>query len=98
MKTSILVLLATLAPSAQADDLQRLFYTPEQRAQMDDGIPQASAPEPAVAPKLNGMVQRSNGSRTLWLDGVMQDSDGREPLPIQVGQRIPARHGRDMSR
>lgn len=94
MNTSIIasatLLIVSLISGAQAEELGRLFYTREQREQIDHGDARETGQtaEPEIAPMLDGMIQRSDGSRTIWIDGVMQHGDGREPLPAKVGQRI----------
>lgn len=72
-----------LAASAQAQThaIGRLFFTPEERHQLDVArglIPapppppapvEAAAPPPPPPPvTLNGFVRRSNGPSTVWLD------------------------------
>lgn len=78
-------LLALLAatPLAGAQDLGRLFFTPEQRAALDR---QRSTREPerapiVVAPKvrLDGFVKRSGGKSTVWLNGAEVDAATRLP-------------------
>lgn len=66
MKTTI-VLLLCLSQSALAADvaLGRLFFTPAQRAQRDgQHLP--------TTVKVNGMVQRDGGVRTVWINGIAQ--------------------------
>lgn len=89
--------LATSAP-AIAGELGRLFYTPEQRAQMD--IEHARNTTPADSPNvmsIDGIVQRHGGERTVWINGVPQaagQSDDRAPesVPVAVpGQSQPVK-------
>lgn len=51
----------------------RLFYTPAERAQLDAA---KAAPEHAP-PTYQGIVRRSQGPATVWIDGAPQD--GRPP-------------------
>jgi hypothetical protein len=75
----VLLLLAFLLPSfADAQELGRLFFTPEQRAALDARrkarVP--DKPTPTVASpttRLDGYVKRSIGPTTVWMNG--------EPLP-----------------
>ena len=78
--------LAIAAPAqAQAEPLGRLFYTPEQRAQLESArtrkvtrvgapaaaaaAPRPSAPAAPAARRYDGMVIRSDGKTTRWVDG-----------------------------
>jgi hypothetical protein len=66
---------ALLAPAAGgAQELGRLFFTPEQRDALDarrkarlPDKPAAVAASPTT--RLNGYVTRSSGKSTVWLDG-----------------------------
>jgi hypothetical protein len=56
-----------------AESLGRLFFTPAQRNTLDSGkqpsrSPKAAPPGPQTA-KLNGVVTRSDGETTVWLNG-----------------------------
>ena len=81
----ILCCAATALAQAQPPQLGRLFSSPEERAQLDaarSGTPpagavQAPAPPPAPPPpgpplELNGLVQRSSGRSTVWLNQAPQ--------------------------
>jgi len=94
------------ASAPRADGLGRLFFTPQQRAQLELAQAQRSAAEnrPAGALTLNGIVQRSDGARTVWINGVAHAAnDSAEHAPasqrlsvngklqpdeIKVGQRL----------
>jgi hypothetical protein len=81
MKIPIPVLLAAALSSAasnavmaQDEALGRLFYTAKQRAALDANV--ASVISEPVKPvpippsvTLNGVVTRSDGERTVWIDG-----------------------------
>ena len=88
-------LLAGLLPSpASAQELGPLFFTPEQRQELDrqreSGLSSLSSPSgqneisgdatPAnPAPpmlSIDGVVTRSSGKRTVWINGVAQDGQG----------------------
>ena len=73
-----LLLLAALAlplAPAQAQELGRLFFTPDQRAALDARrkarVPDKPAAATVVSPttRLDGYVQRSNGPSTVWVNG-----------------------------
>ena len=78
----------TAFAQAQPPQLGRLFSSPEERAQLDaarSGRPPAGSAEAAQAPpaappppppsppmELNGLVQRSSGRSTVWLNQAPQ--------------------------
>ncbi len=72
---------AAAQAQAQPQQLDRLFYTPEQRREMDRrraAPPQAPVVATPAAPvvdtvKINGRVARSSGKSTTWVNGVPQN-------------------------
>jgi hypothetical protein len=88
-----------LAPGvAAAQDLERLFFTAEQRAALDarrkarlPDKPAAVAASPTT--RVDGYVARSSGKSTLWLDGDAL-RDGNQP----EGLNMSVRRGSDPSR
>ncbi|MBK9161905.1 MAG: hypothetical protein IPM27_10160 [Nitrosomonadales bacterium] len=94
---SAIALLAVANPS-RADDVGRLFFTPQQRAQMDDGKLQNTNPgDNNRVLSVTGIVQRHGGERTVWINNVPQlagKSDDNSPgsLPVDIpGQSQPVR-------
>jgi len=108
-----LLLLATLGVwgSGLAADPGRLFYTPEQRAQLEAArarnVTQLRQAGPAAGPdavRFDGMVIRSDGTGTRWVNGLPQigtsavaglkpgqiRADGRVYEPYQVLRPSPA--------
>jgi len=93
-----LLLWSMLAPTiVQADDgnLGRLFFTPERRQALDRqrlyNIPDSApaAEEPVLT--LNGIVKRSSGKRTAWINGVAQhDDENLVGVRVVPGQARPA--------
>jgi len=85
----LLLLCAALAPRAGiAQELGRLFFTPEQRAALDARRKAKLPDKPAavvVLPttRINGSVKRSGGKSTLWLDGHAV-TDGNQPEGLRV--------------
>ncbi len=85
--------------AAQAGELGRLFYTPEQRQQLE--YQDASANSNESGPRnyivVNGIVQKKGGNRTVWINGTAQPterSDGKNPAvaPVTVpGKSNPMR-------
>jgi hypothetical protein len=78
------------ATPGYAEPLGRLFFTPEQRAQLEYSKLQGSdSGISGRALTVNGIVQRHGGKRTAWINGVPQEagnSDERAPdsLPVAV--------------
>lgn len=100
MNKLLLIVLLTLPLAARADDLGRLFFTPEQRAQLDyEHARNAPTDDTSDGSTLviNGIVQKNGGARTVWINGVPQPagtSDGRDPtsVPVSVpGKSQPVR-------
>ncbi|HMA89946.1 MAG TPA: hypothetical protein VKP89_14520 [Burkholderiales bacterium] len=71
----IAIALAACATVAQAQELGRLFFTPEQRAQLDERrkahVPDKPAAVLVESPstRLDGYVKRSRGESTLFVNG-----------------------------
>ncbi|HXZ50275.1 MAG TPA: hypothetical protein VEG27_14745 [Usitatibacter sp.] len=69
----VLAAAALAAATARADGLGTLFFTPAERARLDQerrGEPvEASAPAAEGAHALTGYVERSDGHATIWIDG-----------------------------
>jgi len=70
-----LACLLLAAPAVEAQELGRLFFTPEQRASLD-ARRKARVPDKPNAPtvvspttRLDGYVQRSSGPSTVWVNG-----------------------------
>jgi hypothetical protein len=76
MKTWIAALLVScsLPVLAESEALGRLFFTPQQRVQLDQqrlhGL--TSNAEPQASYTLNGEVRRSSGQNTRWVNGAAQ--------------------------
>lgn len=68
---------------ARAQELGRLFFTPDQRAALDARrkarVPDKPTPVPIVASpttRLDGYVRRSDGRATVWVNGAALDDTG----------------------
>src|SRR5512141_1580820 len=90
---SLALLLSCLAAPARAnaEELGRLFFTPQQRQDLDrrrvTNRAEEEAPQIKEGPlTLDGHVQRSSGKTATWINGVPQyDSDhGRDPTWVTV--------------
>ena len=87
-KTGLIAYLLIAAPPTYAKELGRLFFTAEQRAQLEYSQ-QKNGPAPGNARSLtvNGIVQKHGGERTVWINGVPQPagkSDERAPESAPV--------------
>ena len=92
-----LFLIAACIPfPADSEELGRLFFTPERR-QLLDRQRQFNIQERKEVPEdpiltINGVVTRSSGKRTVWVNGVAQEetrvSDGANVVP---GRKNPGR-------
>ncbi len=80
----------TFSALGSAEPLGRLFFTPEQRAQLEYSKPQNSdSGGGGRGLTVNGIVQQQGGKRTAWINGVPRqagNSDERAPesLPVAV--------------
>jgi len=112
MKLILILACCTFSLDASAEPLGRLFHTPEQRALLDNArktMPMNASGEEQVnsAPDfmLKGIVTRSDGQRSVWLNGRVEHGVGRasDRVPVQlpggeiklkVGQSIDPASGR----
>lgn len=76
-------------PASAYENLGRLFFTPQQRQDLDRRR-QANIQESAVTAEslvtVNGQVSRSSGKTTTWLNGVPQESTMhlRDPARVTI--------------
>lgn len=90
IKISLCVLGSLATTLSSAEPLGRLFFTPEQRAQLEYFKLQNAKPgDYGRSLTVNGIVQKHGGKRTAWINGVPQqagNSDERAPdsLPVAV--------------
>lgn len=93
LSTAILCIGVLGAPTAEAaDEMGRLFYTPEQRSALDarrkariPDKPAAVAVESPVT-RLDGFVSRGAGRSTVWVNGEPVP-EGTQPEGIRVRPR-----------
>lgn len=97
LRTAIAPLVLALLPAAAAaQELGRLFFTPEQRAALDarrkariPDKPAAVVPESPVT-RIDGFVRREGGRSTVWLNGVAAPEHlPPEGIRIAPGKRDP---------
>lgn len=96
-------LLLALTPTArpQSEPLGRLFFTPEQRAVLDrqrlaDQLPGGSASKDGAAYTINGIVKRSSGRQTTWINGTPIDNGVRltgKGAPLKAGETVHTNTG-----
>jgi hypothetical protein len=78
---------------AQAQELGRLFFTPDQRAALDARRKARVPDKPAATPvtespltRIEGAVRRSSGRSTVWVNGeAIQDGTPGENPQVQPG-------------
>lgn len=75
-----LLLIIALSPAANAEEaLGRLFFTPERRQSLDRqrqmNIPAAGQVNEDLTLTINGVVTRSSGKRTSWVNGTPQNEN-----------------------
>jgi hypothetical protein len=89
-----LLLLGLTNAARAADTLGRLFFTPQQRQDLDRRR-QANVQESAATVNssltVNGQVSRSGGKNTVWINGVPQENARRPSDPTRVV--LPAGEG-----
>jgi len=92
MKPAILlVALAFAAPLAEAQELGRLFFTPEQRASLDARrkarVPDKPAAAVVASPvtRVDGYVKRSGGRSTVFINGDPVTESAPEAPRIDAG-------------
>src|SRR5437867_9720021 len=82
-----LLLALAAAPAAAQEALGRLFFTEQQRQDLDRRR-QANIQETAVVVEsfvtVNGQVSRSSGRSTTWINGVPQDNARKPRDPARV--------------
>lgn len=112
MRRAALLVAALLhLPLAQAQELGRLFFTPEQRAALDSRrkarVPDRPAAVPIIASpttRLDGFVRRSQGPSTVWVNGATVDEakpggDARVAVPVgDGGARVRLKPGETLDR
>ncbi len=93
----LILILPTLLSAAQADELGRLFYTPQQRHQLDSGtaISNSNSNPENLHPNyfiVNGVVQKHGGNRTVWINGNAQAPEpGNDRNPTVAPVTVPGK-------
>lgn len=90
------ILLLPAAPAA-AEELGRLFFTPERRAalerqrQLNIREAEAQAVEVGATLSVSGVVQRSSGKTTTWVNNAPQDEKEGTGVRVEVDRANPGR-------
>ena len=88
---------ACIPTTGTAEELGRLFFTPQQREDLDRR--RATNAQEALVTRessltVNGHVSRSSGKTTTWINGVPQNDTHRSSDPsrvtVQVGEGEPS--------
>jgi hypothetical protein len=96
------LVLLVAATAAQAEELGRLFFTPEQRSALDARrkarVPDRPAVTSVVSPttRLDGYVKRSGGRSTVFVNGeALLEGTADAPVvdPERRGGRVPVTGG-----
>lgn len=91
----LLLTLFGLLPTAQANEIGRLFYTPQQRQQLDSGTAvNSGSPESERRNYIivNGVVQKHGGNRTVWINGAAQATEpGNDRNPTTAPVAVPGK-------
>jgi hypothetical protein len=108
MRAFVFLIGMLIGGNCLAQELGRLFFTPEQRAAMDARRKARVPDRPAAAvasptTRLDGYVRRSRGPSTVWVDGESVDArpgaEGRVPVPVgEGGARVPMKPGEVLDR
>ena len=92
-----LALAAGYCSSAAAEEpLGRLFFTPERRQALDQQR-QSGIQEKAEIPAdptltINGVVTRSSGKRTVWINGVARnDREAQDGVTVSPSPNLPGK-------
>lgn len=102
MKIASLGLVLITLAQAHSTEMGRLFFTPTQRAQLNENKQQHGALNDGLI--VNGIVQQQGGNRTVWINGIPRNIGKNDeanpaslsltppnqtvPRNIKVGQKI----------
>ena len=92
MRLALLLLLALGPAASQAQELGRLFFTPEQRASLDARrkarVPDKPAAVVVASPvtRVDGYVKRSAGPSTVWINGESVPENAPEAPRIDTSR------------
>jgi hypothetical protein len=90
----LLLTLLGLLPAAQAGELGRLFFTPQQRQQLEFQETSSNSSDSGRRNYIivNGVVQKQGGNRTVWINGTEQIVErGNDRTPATVPVAVPGK-------
>jgi hypothetical protein len=95
LKIGLIAIGLTTSMFTGAEELGRLFFTPEQRAQLDYSYAQgADSTNNSSTLMLNGIVQKHGGKRTVWINGVPQQAgSSNDKTPESQSVQVPGTAG-----
>jgi len=86
LPAALVVVFATLSSPSSGESLGRLFFTPDERTNLDRARLSGGSTEPESASAqqlesltLNGIVKRSNGKTTVWINNSAQNENDLPP-------------------
>lgn len=84
-----ILLALTATAAAQSAELGRLFFTQNERAQLERQhvLSADEAGDDSRSLIVNGMIQRNGGKRIIWINGEQQpagSADSRTPASVPV--------------
>lgn len=92
MRLVVLAAGLPMAAAAAGEPLGRLFFTPQERARLEQqrrtGTP-ADAAARSASVRIGGVVARSGGRDTVWLNGTPVDAAGHD-RPVELRPNSPA--------
>jgi hypothetical protein len=98
VRLALIALLMVFSTASKAQDIGRLFFTPDQRSVLDARrrarVPDRPAATPVVASpttRLDGFVRRSGGRSTVWVNGESLTESAPEAPRIEPGRSSDAR-------
>ena len=94
--TLLLLTMFGLVPAAQADVLGRLFFTPQQRQQLEFQTTRSATSNESGGRRnyiiVNGVVQKHGGNRTVWINGTAQAAEpGNDRTPTTAPVTVPGK-------
>lgn len=94
--TLVTLLYQTAGAEGTSDQLGRLFFTPERRQNLDRlrelNIQEQNEIPEDTALTINGVVTRSSGKRTVWINGVSQnENDIPGSVSVTPNRRDPGK-------
>ncbi|GAB5605439.1 hypothetical protein [Sideroxyarcus sp. TK5] len=89
IRLPFILLALTATTAAQATELGRLFFTQNERAQLERQhvLSADDAGNDSHSLVVNGMIQRDGGKRIIWINGEQQaagTADARAPATVPV--------------